>query len=87
MRETIDIPLSALNQLDLHDGEKVVGELHGNVVRFTVVKVEQHEQKKNAAKAFLEKWSGVLNAKSISKEDYANDPRMLHYIDKYQLDQ
>ena len=87
MRETIDIPLSALSKLDLLEGEKVVGELHGNKVRFTVIKVEQQEPKENAVQAFLQEWSGILKTKRISKQDHAGDPRMLYYIDKYQLDQ
>lgn len=86
MKESIDIPLSLLNTLDLHDGEKVIGELHGNVVRFTVIKMEEQEAKKNAGEAFLEEWAGVLSSKRISKDDHMDDSRMLHYIDKYQLD-
>ncbi len=41
MNEIVDIPSKFLTQLNLHDGEKAVGELHGDVVRFTVVRAEE----------------------------------------------
>lgn len=86
MSKTLTLPKNEFfSQLDLHDGARITAEVRGEFVHLTVFEEEQ-EPKKNAAKAFLEKWSGILKSKEFKKEDHADDPRMLYYIDKYQLD-
>ena len=83
MNKTIDIPLKSLTQLDLHDGEKVVGELHGNIVRFTVVKVEETPPSKTQIQkglAFLEKWKGI--GKNLLERDLLDDPRAEYLLNR-----
>ena len=83
MRETIDIPISLLKELNLHDGEKVVGETRGNVVRFSVVEVKDEistEERIQKGIAFLEKWKGV--GKNILNKNLSDDPRAEYLINR-----
>lgn len=87
MSKTLTLPKDQIfAQLDLHDGARVTAEVRGELVHLTVFD-EEPEFQKNAGKAFLKKWAGVLKGKKFKKESYADDPRMLYYMDKYQLDQ
>lgn len=83
MRETIDIPISLLKELNLHDGEKVVGETRGNVVRFSVVEVKVEistEERIQKGIDFLEKWKGV--GKNILNKNLSDDPRAEYLINR-----
>lgn len=83
MRETIDIPLALLKKLNLHDGEKVVGELHGNIVRFSVIEVEASppsEDRILKGLAFLDQWKGI--GKNILNKDFTDDPRAEYLLNR-----
>ncbi len=83
MNEIVDIPSKFLTQLNLHDGEKAVGELHGDVVRFTVVRAEEKPPSKLQVQnglAFLEKWKGI--GKNLLEKDLSNDPRAEYLLSR-----
>jgi antitoxin component of MazEF toxin-antitoxin module len=83
MRDTVDIPINLLKELNLHDGEKVVGETRGNVVRFSVVEVTDElpsEERIEKGLAFLEKWKGI--GKNMLNKDYSDDPRAEYLLNR-----
>ena len=83
--KTVTVNASQYPELDVHDGDSITGLVVGNKIQFTVI-AKSLASKKQDGSTFLKKWSGALKEKSFHEEDHEEDPRMLHYIEKYGLD-
>ena len=89
-QESLDIPVS---ELPFEAGNGFVATVSEDGIAHITVSVidtkakAQKAVEKGDGKAFLKKWGGALTSRDIfRKEAHLNDPRMLHYIEKYGLD-
>ena len=71
---TIPLP-ETLKDLDLHEGDRLVGQVrNGKLVLRTVVKVV----KKKATEGFGSRWRGQF--KEVKETDFSDDPRALRIL-------
>ena len=86
--KALDIPVS---DLPFEAGEGFFATVSEDGIAHITISVADttREAKKTVSKGntFLKKWGGSLTDRaSFQKQDHADDPRMLHYIEKYGLD-
>ncbi|MGJ8724177.1 MAG: hypothetical protein ACSHYB_06450 [Roseibacillus sp.] len=88
--ESLDIPISEL-PFEAGQGFSATVSEDG-IAHITVLLAKTQERTESAhsqeaATAFLRKWGGSLaSSDSFRKDLHSDDPRMLHYIEKFGLD-
>ena len=89
-QKSLDIPVS---DLPFEAGKGFFATVTEDGIAHIKISVADPKQKsgktvsRGDGSEFLAKWGGSLTSdEAFQREDHVDDPRMLHYIDKYGLD-